>query len=64
MINFNRLKESQQNYFQHTMRASSLSIVLIFLTFIAFIHAAVPFIFYDTASSWIKDLDKKINPSI
>jgi|TARA_B100000470_G_C19731880_1_gene364968 hypothetical protein len=64
MINFNHLKESQQNYLQHALRASSLSIVLIFLAFIALIHALVPFIFYDTVSSWIKDLDKKINHSI
>jgi uncharacterized membrane protein YhdT len=64
MINFNHLKESQRNYFQHAMRSSSLSIILIFLAFIALIHAVVPFIFYDTVSSWIKDLDKKINHSI
>jgi|TARA_B110000263_G_scaffold124462_1_gene108242 cytochrome bd-type quinol oxidase subunit 2 len=64
MINFNHLKESQQNYLQHALRVFSLSIILIFLAFIALIHAVFPFVFYDTVSSWIKDIDKKINHSI
>ena len=64
MINFNHLKESQQNYLKHALRATSFSIILIFLALIALIHAVFPFVFYDTVSSWIKDIDKKINHSI
>tara|TARA_B100001013_G_scaffold20133_1_gene11291 strand:+ start:4932 stop:5132 length:201 start_codon:yes stop_codon:yes gene_type:complete len=60
MINFNHLKEAQQNYFKHGFRALYLSIILIFLAFIAFIHALIPFVFYDTVSSWIKDIEEEI----
>lgn len=60
MINFNHLKEAQQNYFKHGFRALYLSIILIFLAFIAFIHAFFPFVLFDTVSSWIKDIDEEI----
>ena len=60
MINFNHLKEAKQNYFKHGIRALSLSIIFIFLAFIALIHAVIPFIFYDTVSSWIKGINKEI----
>mgnify|MGYP001159897203 FL=1 len=63
MINFNHLKEAQQNYFKHGLRALSLSIIFIFLAFIAFIHAVIPFIFYNTVRSWIKDIDQEIRGS-
>ena len=61
MFNFNHLEEAQQNYFRHGTRALYLSIILIFLAFIAFIHAIFPFVFYKTASDWIKDIAKEIN---
>ena len=60
MINFNHLKEAKMSYPKHAARALYLSSILIFISFIAFIHAFIPFIFYDTASSLIKDLNKEI----
>jgi len=60
MINLNHLKEANQNYFQHSLRASYLSIILIFLAVVALIHALIPFVFYDTVSTWIKDINKEI----
>lgn len=60
MINLNHLKEAQQNYFKHGLRALFLSVIFIFLAFIALVHAVIPFIFYDTVSSWIKDINKEI----
>ena len=64
MINFNHLKEANQNYFKHGLRASYLSIILIFLAAVAFIHAIMPFVFYDTVSSWIKDINEEIQTSL
>ena len=61
MINFNHLEEAKQNYFRHGIRASYLSFIFIFLAFIAFIHAIFPFLFYETVSNWIKDINKEIN---
>ena len=61
MFNFNHLKEVQQNYFRHGLRALYLSSIFIFLAFIAFIHAIFPFLFYKTVSSWIIDINKEIN---
>ena len=60
MINFNHLKEAKVSYLKHGVRALYLSSILIFISFIAFIHAFIPFIFYDMASSLIKDLNKEI----
>ena len=60
MINLNHLKEANQNYFQHALKASYLSIIFIFLSVVALIHALIPFVFYDTVSTWIKDINKKI----
>jgi|TARA_B110000196_G_scaffold302951_1_gene298390 hypothetical protein len=60
MINFNHLKEAKMSYPKHGVRALYLSGILIFLSFLAFIHAFIPFIFYDTVGSWIKDIDKEI----
>ena len=60
MINFNHLKEAKMSYPKHGARALYLSSILIFISFIAFIHAFIPFIFYDTVGSWIKDIDKEI----
>ena len=37
-----------------------LSIILIFLAVVALIHALIPFVFYDTVSTWIKDINKEI----
>jgi len=51
MFNFNHLKEGNQNYFQHGLRSFRLSIILIFLSIVALIHALIPFVFYNTASS-------------
>ena len=64
MVNFNHLKEGNLNYFQHGLRSFRLSIILIFLAMIALIHAFIPFVFYDTASSWIKDINKEIQNTI
>tara|TARA_B100000678_G_C18199265_1_gene498769 strand:- start:1482 stop:1682 length:201 start_codon:yes stop_codon:yes gene_type:complete len=64
MINFNHLKEANQNYFQHGFRASYLSIILIFLALIALTHALIPFVFYDTVSAWIKDINEEIQDTI
>ena len=61
MFNFNHLKEVQQNYFRHGLRALYVSSIFIFLAFIAFIHAIFPFLFYKTVSSWIIDINKEIN---
>jgi len=61
MFNFNHLKEVQQNYFRHGLRALYLSSIFIFIAFIAFIHAIFPFLFYKTVSSWIIDINKEIN---
>ena len=63
MINFNHLREGNQNYFEHWFRASYLSIILIFLALIALIHALIPFVFYDTVSAWIKDISEEIQAS-
>ena len=60
MINFSHLKEAKMSYPKHGARALYLSGILIFISFIAFIHAFIPFIFYDTVGSWIKDIDKEI----
>jgi len=60
MINFNHLKEANLNYFQHGLRAFYISIILIFLAVVALIHALLPFVFYDTVSTWIKDINKEI----
>ena len=60
MINFNHLKETKMSYLKHATRALYLSSILIFISFIAFIHAFIPFMFYDTVSSLIKDLNKEI----
>ena len=60
MINFNHLKEAKMSYPKHGVRALYLSGILIFISFIAFIHAFIPFIFYDTVSSLIKDINKEI----
>ena len=60
MINFNHLKETKMSYPKHATRALYLSSILIFISFIAFIHAFIPFIFYDTVSSLIKDINKEI----
>ena len=60
MFNFNHLKEAQQNYFRHGLRALYVSSIFIFLAFIAFIHAIFPFLFYKTVSSWIRDINKEI----
>ena len=60
MINFNHLKETKMSYPKHATRALYLSGILIFISFIAFIHAFIPFIFYDTVSSLIKDINKEI----
>ena len=60
MINFNHLKETKMSYPKHAIRALYLSSILIFISFIAFIHAFIPFIFYDTVSSLIKDINKEI----
>ena len=60
MINFNHLKETKMSYPKHAASALYLSSILIFLSFIAFIHAFIPFIFYDTVSSLIKDINKEI----
>ncbi len=60
MINFNHLKETKISYPKHAARALYLSSILIFISFIAFIHAFIPFIFYDTVSSLIKDINKEI----
>ena len=64
MFNFNHLKEGNQNYFQHGLRSFRLSIILIFLSIVALIHALIPFVFYNTASSWIKDINKEIQDTI
>jgi len=48
------------SYPKHGARALYLSGILIFISFIAFIHAFIPFIFYDTVSSLIKDINKEI----
>ena len=61
MFNFNHLKEAQQNYFKHGLRALYLSSIFIFIAFIAFIHAIFPFLFYKTVSRWIIDINKEIN---
>ena len=60
MINFSHLKEAKMSYPKHAARALYLSGILIFISFIAFIHAFIPFIFYDTVSSLIKDINKEI----
>ena len=60
MINFSHLKEAKMSYPKHGVRALYLSGILIFISFIAFIHAFIPFIFYDTVSSLIKDINKEI----
>ena len=60
MINFNHLTEAKMSYPNHGARALYLSCILIFISFIAFIHAFIPFIFYDTVSSLIKDINKEI----
>ena len=60
MFNFNHLKETQQNYFKHGLRALYLSSIFIFIAFIAFIHAIFPFLFYKTVSNWIIDINKEI----
>ena len=60
MINFNHLKETKMSYPKHATRALYLSSILIFISFIAFIHAFIPFIFYDTVSSLIKGINKEI----
>ena len=63
MINFNHLREGNQNYFEHWLRASYLSIILIFLALVALIHALIPFVFYDTVSAWINDINEEIQAS-
>ena len=60
MINFSHLKEAKMSYPKHGVRALYLSGILIFISFIAFIHAFIPFIFYDTVSSLIKNINKEI----
>ena len=60
MINFSHLKEAKMSYPKHATRALYLSSILIFISFIAFIHAFIPFIFYDTVSSLIKGINKEI----
>ena len=64
MINFNHLNEPKQNYIQHGVKAFNLSIILIFLALIALIHALIPFVFYDTVSAWIKDINEEIQAAI
>jgi len=61
MFNLKHLKEARLSYFRHGIRAMSISIILFFLSFIAFIHAIFPFLFCETVSNKIKEINKRIN---
>ena len=64
MINFKHLNEAKQNYIQHGVKAFNFSIILLFMSLIALIHALIPFVFYDTVSAWIKDINEEIQAAI
>ena len=60
MTNLNHLTESNENYFQHGIRALKIAIILFSLCFLAMLHAFIPIIFCNRVSSGVKSLNKEI----
>ena len=54
------LRETEMTYFQHMVRACTMSTLLFFALLACITHAIFPFLFENTASSIIKNLSKKI----
>ena len=54
MTNLNHLTESNENYFQHGIRALKIAIILFGLCFLAMLHAFIPIIFCNRVSSGVK----------
>ena len=54
-------KEVGETYLQHMGVALGFSFTFLLLTLAAFVHAFVPFIFINTASSKVFSLYKKMN---
>ncbi len=60
MFNFNHLEEVKLNYFQHCTRALRFSVILVFMSFAALIHAIFPFVFHKTVSTLVEGMHKQL----
>lgn len=61
LIDFYHLKKSKISYLMHGIRVSKISLGLIYLGIVGFIHALLPFIFLETVSSGVKKINREIS---
>ena len=54
------LREADMGYFQHMLRACTISATLFLAFALCMIHAFIPFLFERSASKVVKNLSKKI----
>ena len=54
------LKDSKMGYFEHLGFALKLSAKSVVMAFVGIIHAIVPFLFENSVSSGIKEMDAKL----
>jgi|TARA_B110001454_G_scaffold62562_1_gene60897 hypothetical protein len=54
------LKENNIGYWTHLSFAMKLSAQLVVMAFVGIIHAIVPFLFENSVSSGIKEMDAKL----
>lgn len=54
-------KEINETYLQHGLQALRYSLTFLFLFFVSFIHAIFPFLFKQTASDVLRELNNHVN---
>ena len=55
-----QLKESNMGYWSHLSFALKLSVQLVAMAIVGVVHAIVPFVFQNSVSSGIKQMDAKL----
>ena len=59
-IDFKHLKKADKKYLPHAFRVILVSIHLLWLSLVGFIHAIFPFILIDTVSDGIKKISDQM----
>jgi hypothetical protein len=63
IMQMNHLNEVKMTYFQHLIFAFKIVVVLVITAVILMVHAILPFVLVDTASTIIYHLNKILNDS-